>query len=194
MKALTLMACACLLALLSAPPLKAQETTSGLSVDSTIGELLDNPQSRAILAAHIPNFVDNPGVAGVRDMPLRLLQQVSPQAFSQSKLDEVALALSSESTSQSRSASAANRHTPASAQTSGTSSQALSVDSTIGALIDDPSGRAVLEQQLPGLMSVSDINRLRPIPLSTLQKIAPQIVPQSKINAIGTALQSAGRQ
>jgi hypothetical protein len=49
-----------------------------LSADSQMGTLLDNPDSKAVLVKHIPDFVSNPQIVAARGMSLRSLQTFAP--------------------------------------------------------------------------------------------------------------------
>lgn len=49
------------------------------TLDTTLGELLDNPQAKAVLDKHIPGASSNPLVAMVRGMSLNMLLAM-PQA------------------------------------------------------------------------------------------------------------------
>ena len=43
------------------------------TLDSTLGELIDNPQAKAILDQYVPGLSTNPTVMTVKDMSLHLL-------------------------------------------------------------------------------------------------------------------------
>ena len=43
-----------------------------LSIDSKVGELLDNAQSKAVLDKHLPEFSGNPQVAMARNFSLKM--------------------------------------------------------------------------------------------------------------------------
>ena len=47
--------------------------------DTTIGELLDNPQAKAVLDKQMPGLADNPMIAMVKGMTLNMLLSM-PQA------------------------------------------------------------------------------------------------------------------
>jgi hypothetical protein len=51
---------------------------SKYTVDSTMGDLLDNPQAHAILAKYIPAVVSSPQIDQGRALTLRSLQQYVP--------------------------------------------------------------------------------------------------------------------
>ncbi len=43
------------------------------TLDTTLGEILDDPQAKAVLDQHLPGAADNPMVAMARGMSLRAL-------------------------------------------------------------------------------------------------------------------------
>ncbi len=49
-----------------------------LTTDSTMGELIDNKESKAILDKHLPGMSDNPQMEQARPMSLKALQQFAP--------------------------------------------------------------------------------------------------------------------
>jgi hypothetical protein len=49
-----------------------------LSADSQVGTLLDNPNAKAVLEKHIPEFISNPQIEQARGMSLRSLQTFAP--------------------------------------------------------------------------------------------------------------------
>lgn len=49
------------------------------TLDTTLGELLDNPQAKAVLDSYLPGIASNPMVAMVRGMSLNSLLAM-PQA------------------------------------------------------------------------------------------------------------------
>ncbi|HSF82756.1 MAG TPA: hypothetical protein VLA49_16085 [Anaerolineales bacterium] len=50
-----------------------------MSLDTTLGELIDNPQAKAILDKHIPGASNNPMIGMARGMSLNLILSM-PQA------------------------------------------------------------------------------------------------------------------
>lgn len=50
-----------------------------LTLDTTLGELIDNPQAKAVLEKHIPGVSNNPMIAMARGMSLNLILSM-PQA------------------------------------------------------------------------------------------------------------------
>jgi len=58
-----------------------------LSVDGTsIGDLLDNPQAKAVLEKHVPDLVSNPQFDMARGMTLKQIQAYSGDALTDEKL------------------------------------------------------------------------------------------------------------
>jgi hypothetical protein len=166
------------------------DQSQNASIDRTIGELLDDPAARAVLAECLPNFVDNPGIGPLRQLTLRALQQISPQAISATKLEEIEAAFAA---------------APAASQTNSVSAdvanefeegvgEGLSAASTIGELLDDPAARAVLDQEMPALVNAEDVDRLRDIPLEMLQQIAPQAISEAKLDHINSELNDVAAQ
>jgi len=49
-----------------------------LTVDSTMGELIDNKDSKAVLDKHLPGMSENPQMEQARPMSLKALQQFAP--------------------------------------------------------------------------------------------------------------------
>lgn len=68
----------------------AADPVRRLGVDSTVGELLDNPAARAVLERHIPVFVNSPGVEQARDLGLRALQVYAPTILTDTALLQIA--------------------------------------------------------------------------------------------------------
>ena len=59
----------------------------GFSVDSTVGELLDNPLSRAFIDQHMPELPSHPMLAMARSMPLRAIAPFSGGKLTPDVLD-----------------------------------------------------------------------------------------------------------
>jgi acetyl esterase/lipase len=57
-----------------------------LTVDSTIGELLDNPAARAVLERHVPVIVSSPQIAQARTASLRSIQVYAPMLLTDERL------------------------------------------------------------------------------------------------------------
>jgi acetyl esterase/lipase len=73
-----------------APEARAQAHTAGpLSIESTIGELLNDPAARAVLQRELPQLVSSPQIAQARDMSLASLQPYAPQMLTREVLKTV---------------------------------------------------------------------------------------------------------
>lgn len=59
---------------MSAPAFAAAK----LSSESTMGDLIDNKESKAVLDKHLPGMSDNPQMEQARPMSLKALQQFAP--------------------------------------------------------------------------------------------------------------------
>ena len=60
-----------------------------LSVDSLVGDLLDNPAAKAILIKHVPELKDNDQIDQARPMPLRSLQAYAEDTFTDKVLADI---------------------------------------------------------------------------------------------------------
>lgn len=71
---------------MAAPASGAATTTAAYSTSTTsIGDLLDNPSTKAVLVKHLPDLVGNPQIEMARGMTLKQIQSYS----SDSVTDEV---------------------------------------------------------------------------------------------------------
>lgn len=52
------------------PPAAAAASATGYSVKSTVGDLLDNPATKAVLEKYVPEMVSNPQIEQGRPFPL----------------------------------------------------------------------------------------------------------------------------
>jgi len=94
---LTLLLC---LALLAVTVAHAEQKDSGnanaahlLTVDDTVGELLDNPRARAVIERELPILLDNPQIGQARGLSLRALQVFAPTFFTDETFAAVDAAL-----------------------------------------------------------------------------------------------------
>jgi acetyl esterase/lipase len=78
-------------ALAQAPQASAQ--TKPLTVDSTIGELLDNPAARAVLQREVPVLVDSPQIDQAHDLSLRSIAVYAPTILTKERLQAINEAL-----------------------------------------------------------------------------------------------------
>lgn len=60
-----------------------------LTVDSQIGELLDNPASRAVLQKIVPILANNQQLAAARNLPLRAIAQYAPTVLTDAVLKQI---------------------------------------------------------------------------------------------------------
>lgn len=62
----------------------------GFSVEtSTIGDLLDNAEAKAVLAKHLPGFADNPQIEMARSLTLKQIQGFAPDQITDETLAKV---------------------------------------------------------------------------------------------------------
>lgn len=59
------------------------------TADTTIGDLLDNPTTKAILEKHMPGFSTNPQVEMARGFTLRAVQPMVPDQIKVEMLDMI---------------------------------------------------------------------------------------------------------
>ena len=62
---------------------------SPLTVDSTIGELLDNPAARGVLQRHVPVIVASPQISQARGMSLRSIAHYIPALLTEERMAEI---------------------------------------------------------------------------------------------------------
>ena len=81
---------------LSTPSLSQQSSSkpatapgTQLSSSSTVGELLDNPASRAVLERLVPVIANSPQIAQARTFPLRAIAQYAPTILTEEKLSQI---------------------------------------------------------------------------------------------------------
>lgn len=94
------------------------------TIDSKVGELLDNPETKAVLDKHIPEFSPNPLVNAVHDIPLKLVAAYSNGTITPALLAAISADLV-------------------------TIKKKFSTDSKVGVLLDNPQTRAVLDKHIP---------------------------------------------
>src|SRR5271157_456989 len=76
-----------------AQTLQLSAQTSPLTVDSAIGELLDNPTAYAVLQREVPVLVDSPQIAQARNFSLRSIAIYAPTILTKEKLQTIDEAL-----------------------------------------------------------------------------------------------------
>jgi acetyl esterase/lipase len=67
-----------------------------LTIDATVGELLDNEAARAVLARHVPELVNAPRIEDARGVALRTMQHYARDLLSEQTLRLIDEALASE--------------------------------------------------------------------------------------------------
>jgi para-nitrobenzyl esterase len=68
-------------------PASTAATSQVFSVEKTdVGTLIDTPATKAVLDKHMPGFSTSPQVDMARSMTLKMLQQFSPDNFTDEKL------------------------------------------------------------------------------------------------------------
>jgi acetyl esterase/lipase len=70
----------------------------------------------------------------------------------------------------------------------------LSIDAAMGELLHDPAARAVLQQELPQFVSSPQVEQARDLSLRSLQRYAPQLLTQTKLDEVDTKLRTATAQ
>ena len=74
----------------TAVPAAAQTAPAAYSSGATtIGDLLDNPETRAVLVKHLPGFADNPQIDMARGMTLKQIQNFAADTITDEVLAKV---------------------------------------------------------------------------------------------------------
>jgi len=69
-----------------APAAKRDGASRPLTVDATVGELLDNEAARAVLQRQVPILVNSPQIEAARTLPLRAIAQYAPAVLTADRL------------------------------------------------------------------------------------------------------------
>jgi hypothetical protein len=110
------------------------------SVHSLVGELLDNPQTKAVLDKLIPDFSPNPLVEATRKIPLKMVA-----AFSQDTITpELLVAINADLAA---------------------CKKVFSIYSLVGELLDSPRAKAVLDKYIPEFATNPLVHNARDISL-----------------------------
>jgi len=128
------------------------------SVNSLVGELLDNPQTKAVLDKHMPEFSPDPRVRAARDIPLKMVS-----GFSRDTLTPQLLAAIDADLALCR--------------------KSFSIDSRVGELLDNPRARAVLDKYAPDFAVNSNVYKARDISLKMVSafsrdNLTPELLEQ----------------
>lgn len=80
-----------LLALTSVPALAADAAPAPAysTATTTIGDLIDNAETKAVLDKAMPGMSDNPQIGMARSMTLKQVQGFAPDQFTDAKLAEI---------------------------------------------------------------------------------------------------------
>ncbi len=70
-------------------PAAAAAAAKFSTADSSIGTLLDNPETKAVLEKHIPQFVSNPQIEMAKAMTLKQIQGYAGDALSDDTLAKI---------------------------------------------------------------------------------------------------------
>src|SRR5262249_36010080 len=76
-------------AALAAAPAQTAPAKHYTTAETPIGALLDNPDTKAVLAKYAPRVVQSPQIDAVRDRPLKYLQQYDPTGLSDAVLQQI---------------------------------------------------------------------------------------------------------
>lgn len=72
-----------------APATAAAAPAALNTADTPLGDLLDNPASKAVLQKHIPDMISNPQIEMGRSMSLKQLQNYAGDVLTDEKLAEI---------------------------------------------------------------------------------------------------------
>lgn len=73
----------------TAAPAAQAAASKYTTADTEIGTLLDDPAAKAIIAKHIPGFVENEQVEMARGMTLRAIQSFAPDDVTEERLQQI---------------------------------------------------------------------------------------------------------
>ncbi len=145
-------------------PARVKETPGSYSIQTKIGVLMANPATRAVLQKFFPEAIANPQFEQAMGTTLFALHDFSPDYFSTTKLDAVEAALAK------------------------IPRQVWSVETTkIGALLDNPKTRAILERYLPEAVANPQFAQARGSTLRFVQGFSPDYFTSAKLQAIADA-------
>jgi hypothetical protein len=135
------------------------------SVNSLVGELLDNPQTKAVLDRHIPEFSPDPRVRGARTIPLKMIS-----GFSQDTLTPERLAAIDADLALCR--------------------KSFSIDSRVGELLDNPRARAVLDKYAPDFAANPNVHKARDISLKMVSAFSRDNITSELLEKLDAELSS----
>jgi alpha-L-rhamnosidase len=158
-----------------AASLSALQPTAGaasgtkLGIDSKLGDLLDSPAAKAVLAKHLGAMIDALQFSMARGITLKQLQLHVKDTLTGDKLDLIAEEL-------------------ASLAPSAPVSTAFGLDTKIGALLDDPAAKAVLEKYLATMIANPQFAMARGLTLKQLQLHAKEVLTDELLATIAAEL------
>lgn len=153
-------------------------TGTGFGRKSKIGDLLDNPAAKAVLAKYLGAMIDSPQFAGARGITLAMLKPYVPQVLNDEKLETIFDELGSIKREASQPV----------ASTIASPAGVLSVDTKMRDLLANPEARAVLAKHLSKIMASPRIDQSRDLTLRRLQLYFPESVTNDILDAINTDL------
>jgi len=135
------------------------------SVHSLVGELLDNPQTKAVLDKHIPDFSPNPLVESTRKIPLKMVA-----GFSQGTITpELLVAIDADLAA---------------------CKKEFSIYSLVGELLDDPRTKAVLDKYIPEFAANPLVHNARDISLKMVSGFSQDTLTPELLEKISAELSS----
>ena len=140
---------------------------------STVGELLDFADARALLERHLPGLAGIRQLAVARPLGLRDIQPFHPELIT----DDALAALDAEL--RGLKGSGIVVYTTGSTQ--------------VGVLLDDPEARAIVDRHLPGFSTNAQIDQARGFTLRFIQKFDPQTVNDTVLTGIDSELEQLAR-
>jgi len=155
----------------SAP--KAAPTSGALGIESKIGELLDNPATKAVLAKHLGAMIENPQFAMARGLTLKQLQPHVKDVLT----DEVLALIADEL---------------AKATAAATSAGGFGLETKIGELLDDAGARAVMEKHLATMIAAPQFAMARGLTLKQLQPHAKDVLTDALLATLADELAAVG--
>ncbi|MBE2214594.1 MAG: family 78 glycoside hydrolase catalytic domain [Opitutaceae bacterium] len=156
----------------AAPPqAPAPSGSAPLGLDSKIGDLLDHPATKAVLAKHLGAMIDAPQFAMARGITLRQLQPHVKDVLTDAKLQAIGAEL----------ATAVPAPVPA-------AGSGFGLDTKIGELLDHPAAKAVLEKHIAAMIANPQFAMARGITLRQLQSYAEDALPDAVLTTIADEL------
>lgn len=139
-----------------------------LDLDSPVGALLANEETRRVLREHLPALLeDTPAEGQGAALSLRQLAQRLHEQLTEERLQAIENDLQ---------------------EIEDASGQRFSVEDPLGVLLADPDARAVLQEQMPELLSSPWLSQAMGFPLTRTSVVLPVEISQTTLQAIDQAL------